>query len=73
MLFDRVLARRSVLAGAAAIAAVPLLAPARAMADEPTIDWIQWLAQRRDHVSLYADDGRGRRLSLRPNHQVPMA
>jgi len=68
-----VLARRSVLAGAAAVVAAPLLMPARAMADEPTTDWIQWLAQRRDHVSLYADDGRGRRLALRPNHQVPMA
>ncbi|MFC0539996.1 serine hydrolase [Kutzneria chonburiensis] len=67
------LSRRSLLAGAAAVAAVPLLTPARAMADAPTTDWVQWLAQRRDHVSLYADDGRGRRLALRPNHQVPMA
>jgi beta-lactamase class A len=74
-------------AAVAAVAAVPLLAgPAMAATPTPGLtspvpsdptppetDWIAWLAQRRDHVSLYADDGRGRRLALRPNRQVAMA
>ncbi len=66
------LSRRHVLAGAAAVAAVPLLLPGRAVGAEST-DWIGWLAQRRDHVSLYADDGRGHRIALHPDRPVPMA
>jgi hypothetical protein len=71
------LSRRHLLAGAAAVAAAPLLLPGQALAsaevDPPATDWIEWLAQRRDHVSLYADDGRGHRLAWQANRPVPMA
>ncbi|MFI9388779.1 serine hydrolase [Kutzneria sp. NPDC052558] len=69
------LSRRHLLAGAAAVAAVPLLA-GHAVADTPTppaTDWIQWLAQRREHVSLYADDDRGHRLAWQADRRVPTA
>lgn len=76
MLARSMLSRRHVLAGAAAVAAVPLLpgqAFAATQADPPATDWIEWLARHREHVSLYADDGRGHRLALRPNRLVAMA
>ncbi|QUQ67814.1 serine hydrolase [Kutzneria sp. CA-103260] len=66
------LSRRHVLAGAAAVAAAPLLLPGRAVAAEGT-DWGEWLAKHRDNVKVFADDGRDGRIAHQECRMSPMA
>ena len=66
------LSRRHVLAGAAAVAAAPLLLPGRAVAAEGT-DWVDWLSKHRDNVGVFADDGRGGRIAYRECRLSPLA
>jgi hypothetical protein len=66
------LSRRHVLAGAAAVAAAPLLLPGRALAAETT-DWFDWLARHRGNVGVFADDGRGHRIAHQECRLSPLA
>jgi hypothetical protein len=67
-----VLSRRHVLMGAAAVATAPLLLPGQAVAAEGT-DWVGWLAQHRDNVKVFADDGRGHRVAHQECRLSPLA
>jgi len=66
------LSRRHVLAGAAAVAAAPLLLQGQASAAEGT-DWVEWLATHRDNVGVFADDGRGGRIAHQACRLSPLA
>lgn len=66
------LSRRHMLLGTAAVAAVPLLAPARANA-ATGIDWADWLVQHSDQVKVFAEDGRGGRIAHQECLLSPLA
>jgi hypothetical protein len=67
------LSRRHLMTGAAAVAAVPLLAGRAAAETSTTTDWFDWLARRRGNVGVFADDGRGRRIAYRECRLSPLA